>query len=64
MDFEQWLEKEYPQTFENKDSHGIKDWVEFAKVAFEAGRQNLDGYRLVVMQADDDLPRKIYKTPK
>ena len=40
MTFEQWLEKEYPQTFEHKDTHGMKDWVQFAEAAFQAGQQS------------------------
>ena len=38
MTFEQWLKENYPQTYENKDTHGMNLWVQFAKEAFEAGK--------------------------
>lgn len=40
MTFEQWLEENYPKTYENTDTHGMNFWVQFAKEAFEAGRQS------------------------
>lgn len=40
MTFEQWLEKEHPETYAVKDTHGIRDWVEWAKEAFEAGKES------------------------
>lgn len=55
MTFEQWLEKEYPQTFENKDTHGMKDWVEFAKVAFEAGQETKSDYLVSFVEYLEDV---------
>lgn len=36
MTFNEWLEKEYPQIHQMKDSHGVRYWILMAENAWRA----------------------------
>lgn len=40
MTFDEWLKKSYPGTYADRNFHGIREWVEFAELAWEAAKED------------------------
>lgn len=40
--FEEFLKKDFPSAFQNKDKHGINTWVDFAYSCYLEGAKQAD----------------------
>jgi len=49
--FEEFLKKDFPAAFENRDTHGIKLWVDFAYSCYLEGAKqaNIKSLELIKM---------------